>query len=69
MVHDKVSKVQSDFADGKKVDSRQTIFHGLIANDQLPPEEKTTERLEAEGAGVVAAGYLVQQIVLRWSLS
>ena len=56
MVHDKVSKVQSDFAEDKKVDSRQTIFHGLIANDQLPPEEKTTERLEAEGAGVVAAG-------------
>ena len=56
MVHDKVNKVQSDFAEDKEVNSRQTIFHGLIANDQLPPEEKTTERLEAEGAGVVAAG-------------
>lgn len=65
MVHDKVSKVQSDFAKDEKVDSRQTIFHGLIANDQLPPEEKTTERLEAEGAGVVAAGYSIQHTVLH----
>ncbi|KAL8785036.1 MAG: hypothetical protein Q9195_008796 [Heterodermia aff. obscurata] len=56
MVHDKVGKVQSDFAENKKVDSPQTIFHSMIANNQLPPEEKTTERLEAEGAGVVAAG-------------
>ena len=57
MVHEKVSKVQADLKAGVKIQEQRTIFHELLTNDQLSPEEKTPERLEAEGVGVVAAGY------------
>lgn len=57
MVHEKVSKVQADLKEGVKIQGQRTIFHELLTNDQLSPEEKTPERLEAEGVGVVAAGY------------
>ena len=56
MVHEKVTQVQADIAEDTKVDKQKTIFHDLITNDQLRPEEKTTERLEREGVGLVAAG-------------
>lgn len=56
MIHEKVTKVQADLSEEKKIDGQKTIFHELIKNDQLRPEEKTTERLVAEGVGVVAAG-------------
>ena len=55
MIHEKVSKVRSDLATGERVMDRRVIFHDLIANDQLPPEEKTSESLEDEGVGLVAA--------------
>ena len=58
MVHEKVVKVQHDLAEGKKIEGQKTIFHEVITNDSLRPEEKSVERLEAEGVGVVAAGYL-----------
>lgn len=56
MVHEKVTQVQTDLIEVKKVDSQKTIFHDLITNDQLQPQEKTTERLAAEGFALVSAG-------------
>lgn len=58
MVREKLNKVQADLQEGKKIEGQRTIFHDLFANNQLQPEEKTAERLEAEGVGLVAAGYL-----------
>ena len=57
MIHEKVSKVQADLKAGVKTQGQRTIFHELLTNSQLPPEEKTPERLEAEGVGLVGAGY------------
>ena len=57
MVHEKVVKVQNDLAEDKRKEGQKTIFHEVISNDSLRPEEKTVERLEAEGVGLVAAGY------------
>lgn len=56
MVHEKVVKVQNDLAEDKKILGQKTIFHDLMTNDHLPAEEKTIERLEAEGVALVAAG-------------
>ncbi|KAL8978327.1 MAG: hypothetical protein Q9205_006055 [Flavoplaca limonia] len=56
MVREKVDQVQADLANDKKPDGQRTIFHDLFTNDSLIPEEKTPERLAAEGFSVVAAG-------------
>lgn len=60
MVHEKVTQVQADIVEDARVDKQKTIFHALITNDQLRPEEKTTDRLEGEGVGLVAAGNLTR---------
>ncbi|KAL9631283.1 MAG: hypothetical protein Q9204_004301 [Flavoplaca sp. TL-2023a] len=56
MVREKVDQVQADLANDKKPDGQRTIFHDLFTNDSLSPEEKTPERLAAEGFSVVGAG-------------
>ncbi|KAL8993523.1 MAG: hypothetical protein Q9169_006281 [Polycauliona sp. 2 TL-2023] len=56
MIHDKVDQVQDDVAKHIKPDGQRTIFHDLITNDSLMPEEKTQERLVAEGVALVGAG-------------
>ncbi|KAI9716588.1 MAG: hypothetical protein M1828_007621 [Chrysothrix sp. TS-e1954] len=57
MVHEKVVQVQADLAEGKQIQSQnRTIFHDLLANNTLPPEEKKVSRLEVEGMALVAAG-------------
>lgn len=56
MVREKVDQVQDDLANDKKPDGQRTIFHDLFTNDSLIPEEKTPERLAAEGFSIVAAG-------------
>ncbi|KAL8884873.1 MAG: hypothetical protein Q9192_006755 [Flavoplaca navasiana] len=56
MVREKVDQVQADLANDKKPDGQRTIFHDLFTNDSLIPEEKTPERLAAEGFSIVAAG-------------
>lgn len=56
MVHEKVEQVQDDLKQNKKPNGQRTIYHELFTNDQLPPEEKTANRLEAEGVGLVGAG-------------
>ncbi|KAL9023179.1 MAG: hypothetical protein Q9180_008347 [Flavoplaca navasiana] len=56
MVREKVDQVQADLANDKKPDGQRTIFHDLFTNDSLIPEEKTPERLAAEGFSVVGAG-------------
>ncbi|KAL8949991.1 MAG: hypothetical protein Q9222_003934 [Ikaeria aurantiellina] len=58
MVREKIQLVQTDIRENKGEPPRgqKTIFHELFANEQLPPEEKTAVRLEAEGVILVAAG-------------
>ncbi|KAL8876591.1 MAG: hypothetical protein Q9198_005240 [Flavoplaca austrocitrina] len=56
MIREKVDQVQADVANNKKPDGQRTIFHDLFNNDTLIPEEKTPERLAAEGFSIVAAG-------------
>ena len=58
MVHEKVVKVQNDLAEDKKIEGQKTIFHEVITDESLRPEEKTVERLEAEGVGLIGAGYV-----------
>ncbi|KAI4256855.1 MAG: hypothetical protein L6R42_005990, partial [Xanthoria sp. 1 TBL-2021] len=55
-VREKVDQVQADLVDNKKPDGQRTIFHDLFTNDSLIPEERTPERLAAEGVGIVSAG-------------
>ncbi|KAL8749052.1 MAG: hypothetical protein Q9199_007929 [Rusavskia elegans] len=54
-VREKVEQVQADLVDHKKPDSQRTILHDLFTNDSLIPEERTPERLAAEGVGIVSA--------------
>lgn len=49
----------SDIKLGKdmlKSEDHATIFHDLIYNSKLPPEEISVDRLRDEGSGVVGAG-------------
>ncbi|KAL8693461.1 MAG: hypothetical protein Q9218_001732 [Villophora microphyllina] len=64
MVREKINVVQKDLDEGKKLEGQKTIFHDLFANDQLEPREKTAERLEAEGVGLVAAGSMTVALTL-----
>ncbi|KAL8851803.1 MAG: hypothetical protein Q9221_003317 [Calogaya cf. arnoldii] len=56
MVREKVDQVQADLADNKKPDGQRTIFHDLSTNNALIPEERTPERLAAEGMALISAG-------------
>ncbi len=56
MVRDQVLGVKSELAQGKKPVGQKTIFYDLLTNDQLPPEDKAVDRLQAEGLLLVAAG-------------
>lgn len=50
--------VKAELAEGKRPDNdgQKTIFYDLLQNDQLPPEDKTIDRLELEGLSLVGAG-------------
>ncbi|KAL8807560.1 MAG: hypothetical protein Q9200_004625, partial [Gallowayella weberi] len=56
MIREKVDQVQVDLAGHKKPDGQRNIFHDLFTDDHLSPEEKSAERLAAEGVGIVSAG-------------
>ncbi|KAI4101078.1 MAG: hypothetical protein LQ339_005201 [Xanthoria mediterranea] len=56
MVREKVDQVQADLDENQKPDGQRTIFHDLLTNHSLIPEERTPERLAAEGVGIVSAG-------------
>jgi hypothetical protein len=56
MVRDKVSHVKAEVAEGRKPEGQKTVFYDLLMNEQLAPEDKTNDRVEAEGVSVVAAG-------------
>ncbi|KAL8662424.1 MAG: hypothetical protein Q9202_004745 [Teloschistes flavicans] len=64
MVREKIDRVQTDLQQGRKMEGQRTIFHDLFTNNQLPPGEKTAERLEAEGVGLVAAGTMTGALTL-----
>ena len=49
-------EVKKQHAEGRKVIGRKTIFYDILTNDQIPPEDKETERLVAESISVVGAG-------------
>ncbi len=62
MVRAQVLGVKAELDEGKKPDGQgqKTIFYDLLTNDQLPPEDKSVDRLESEGISLVAAGYVYQ---------
>ena len=43
---------------GRKPEGQKTIFYELLTSEQLSPEDKSVERLEAEGVSVVTAGWV-----------
>lgn len=45
-----------DAQDSGKTPERKTIFHELLANENLPPNEKTLPRLTEEAQIIIAAG-------------
>ncbi|KAI9767291.1 MAG: hypothetical protein M1839_004535 [Geoglossum umbratile] len=51
--------------DDYKTASHLTIFHEMLNDNSLPPEEKTPRRLAEEGQTVVGAGILTTAHVLR----
>lgn len=57
MIHDKVAGVRQNLKQGKSLGGQRTIFHDLMVNEQLPAHERSDKRLEAEGFGLVGAGY------------
>lgn len=59
MIREKVDQVLVNLEDNKKPDGQRTIFHDLFTDDHLIPEEKTPERLAAEGVGIVSAGLAI----------
>ena len=56
MVRGKILDVKAEIAAGRKPKGQKTIFYDLFLNDDLAREDKTVERLEVEGVGLVAAG-------------
>lgn len=62
MIRAQVLGVKAELDEGKKPDGQgqKTIFYDLLTNDQLPPEDKSVDRLESEGVSLVAAGYVYQ---------
>lgn len=58
MIREQIFGVQTELAAGRKPDNDgvKTISYDLLTNDQLPPEDKTVDRLELEGVSLVAAG-------------
>ena len=47
---------KAELAEGKKPEGQKTVFYELLRNDQLREEDKTIDRLEAEGISVLGAG-------------
>lgn len=46
-----------DNGEGEHKDvAHRTIFHDLLSNDSLPPEEKSVRRLTEEAQTIVGAG-------------
>ncbi|KAL8963878.1 MAG: hypothetical protein Q9183_004881, partial [Haloplaca sp. 2 TL-2023] len=64
MIHEKVTKVQDEVKGGKRSNDQRTIFHEMIENDQIKPEEKTQGRLESEGLGLIGAGAVTTAFTL-----
>lgn len=56
MVRGKIDQVQVDLEEKNEKSGQRTVFHEMFVSDQLWPEEKTSDRLEAEGVALVAAG-------------
>lgn len=56
MIREKILKVQADIKERKKPEGQKTIIYDIITGDDLPPEEKTLPRLDAEASALVAAG-------------
>lgn len=60
MIRSQVLGVKAELDEGKRPDGQgqKTILYDLLTNDQLPPEDKSVDRLESEGLSLVAAGYI-----------
>lgn len=55
MAKEQIARVKAELAEGRKPDEK-TIFYDMLTNDQLQPEDKISERLEAEGISMLSAG-------------
>ncbi len=51
-----VNEFKADLQQGRKFTGQRTIFYGMIANDQVRPEEKTSEHLRTEALAIMSAG-------------
>lgn len=56
MIRERIFKVQADIKEGKKPEGQKSIIYDLITDHDLPAEDKTLPRLEAEAIALVAAG-------------
>ncbi|KAL8773752.1 MAG: hypothetical protein Q9209_001520 [Squamulea sp. 1 TL-2023] len=58
MLREQVIGVKKDLADGKRPTSqmKKNVFHDMIPNPAVRPEEKTTDHLVLEAVSVIAAG-------------
>ena len=56
MLRARVVEVKAEYAEGRKVNDRKTIFYDILRNDQINPHDKDTERLVSEALTVVGAG-------------
>lgn len=60
MIRMQLLDVKAELDEGKRPDGKgpKTIFYDLLKNENLPPEDKTVDRLENEGISITAAGYV-----------
>ena len=56
MLRDQVVSVKADLEKGQKPTGQKSVFYDMITNDQVRPEEKTTEHLVLEAVTVISAG-------------
>ena len=56
MVREQVIIAKASITNSKKPSGQKTVFYDLLTSDQLSPEDKSIDRLEAEGITVFAAG-------------
>ena len=58
MLRDQILNVKQDLAEGKKPTSQmqKSVFHDMLSNPAVRPQEKTTDHLVVESVSVIAAG-------------
>lgn len=57
--------MKKNLAEGRKPIGRKTIFYDVLTNDQVRPQEKTTQHLVTEAQSIVAAGMFTTAHILQ----